>query len=259
MKIEAHTIPMLATTACMLLVLASSVPAFAAPPDFRVEPHRIRVTETFHGRTVIISAEVPRGAQAVVELKGQVHEEHLLRKGRNWGLWMTVGEIKVEDAPSLYLAMSTDSKLLSKQDPEDRWGYGALREQVKFSASDQKTGEADLFEHFLKLKESEGLYGVFPGALKVVATMDQVVTVQGPLSLPGNIIPENCQVSLSVLKNGKVLERESMEFPVGRRGVAAFLASLAQERPTLYGLIAVVIAMAIGLLMGFVFKGMGGH
>ena len=134
-----------------------------------------------------------------------------------------------------------------------------LREKVKFSASNQKTGEADLFEQFLQLKESEGLYGVFPGALKVVATMDQLVTVQGPLRLPGNIIPENCQVSLSVLKNGKVLERESMEFPVGRRGVAAFLASLAQERPTLYGLIAVVIAMAIGLLMGFVFKGMGAH
>ena len=125
MKIEAHTIPMLATTACMLLCTLLLSAGVRRAPDFRVEPHRLRVTETFHGRTVIISAEVPRGARAVVELKGQVHEEHLLRKGRNWGLWMTVGEIKVEKAPSLYLAMSTDSKLLSKQDPEDRWGYGA--------------------------------------------------------------------------------------------------------------------------------------
>jgi Putative transmembrane protein (Alph_Pro_TM) len=258
-KIQAHNIGLLLGTACMLLIISSSVPAFPAPQDFRVEPHRIRVTETFHGRTVIISAEVPRGAQAIVEFKGQVHEEDLVRKGRRWGLWMTVGEIKVGDAPSLYLAMSTDSKLLSKQDSETRWGYGALREQAKFSASNQKTGEEDLFEQFLKLKESEGLYGVFPGALKVVATTDQVVTVQGPLKLPGNIMPENCQVSLTVLKNGKVVEQESMAFPVGRRGVAAFLSSLAQQRPILYGLFAVVVAMAIGLLMGFVFKGMGAH
>ncbi len=194
-----------------------------------------------------------------MELKGQPQEERLLRKGRRWGLWMTAGEITVEHAPSLYLAMSSDSMLLSKQDPEDRWGYGALRKQVKFSGKLPKSGETDLFAQFVKLKESEGLYGVFPGALKVVETLDWGVRVEGHLRLPGDLRPENYHLSLSVFKGDKVLEQRTIELRVVMRQLAAFLASLAQDRPTLYGFLAVAIAMAMGLLMGILFKGRAGH
>jgi hypothetical protein len=258
-KTDAHIIPLFVVAACTILMLSSSAPALTPSPDFQVEPHRLRITESFHGRTVHISAEIPRGAQAVVELKGQAHEEHLLRKGRQWGVWMNVGEISVRNAPSVYLAMTTDSKLLSKQDPEDRWGYGALREQVKFSGSIPQTGESDLFKQFVEFKESEGLYGVFPGALRVASTQDNEMRVQGQLHLPGNIKPGEYRVDLSVLDNGKIVERKSIEFSVVMRQLAAFLRSLAMQHPTLYGLLAVVIAMAMGLLMGFVFKGRGGH
>ena len=36
-----------------------------------------------------------------------------MRKGRRGPLWMNVGEIKVQDAPSLYLVMSTAKELLT--------------------------------------------------------------------------------------------------------------------------------------------------
>ena len=159
----------------------------------------------------------------------------------------------------MYLAMTSDSNLLSKQDPEDRWGYGALQEKVKFSGSIPETGESELFKQFLGLKEREGLYGVFPGALKAVSTMDHEVNVQGQLHLPGNIKPGDYRVDLSVLNKGKVIERRSIEFSVVMRQVAAFLSFLAQQYPTLYGILAVTIAMAMGLLMGFVFRGRGAH
>ena len=259
MKIGAHVIPSLVAIGCAMLTIPSSTPAFAESPDFGVEPHRIRITESFHGRTLHISAQVPRGAQAVVELKGQPHEEHLLRKGRRWGLWMSVGEIKVHDAPSLLLTMTTDSKLLAKQYPKDKWGYGALRDEVKFSGSVPDPGEADLFTQYLKLKESEGLYGEFPGAFKVVATHDQVETVQGQFRLPGNVKPEDYELSLTAVKDGRVVERRSIKIQVVMRQLTAFLVSLAQQRPTLYGFLAVAIAMMAGLLMGFLFKGRGAH
>jgi hypothetical protein len=258
-KIGAHVIPSFVAIGCAMLIVSFLTPAFAESLYFGVEPHRIRITESFHGRTVHISAQILRGAQAVVELKGQPHEEHLLRKGRRWGLWMSVGEIKVFDAPSLLLSMTTDANLLAKQYPKDKWGYGALRGEIKFSGSVPDPGEADLFAQYLKLKESEGLYGEFPGGLKVVATQDKLETIQGQFRLPGNIKPEDYELSLTVLKDGRIVEQRSMKIQVVMRQLTAFLVSLAQQRPTLYGFLAVAIAMMAGLLMGFLFKGKGGH
>jgi len=48
----------------------------------------------------------------VIEITGQTAAEHLMRKGRRSGLWMNVGEVEVEGAPSLYLAASTTAPLL---------------------------------------------------------------------------------------------------------------------------------------------------
>jgi hypothetical protein len=89
--------------------------------------------------------------------------------------------------------------------------------------------------------------------------MDHEVKVQGQLHLPGNIKPGDYRVDLSVLNNGEVIEQRSIEFSVVMRRVAAFLSFLAQQCPTLYGILAVTIAMAMGLLMGLVFKGRRAH
>ena len=243
----------------MVLVLASAVPTLAEPLGFRVEPRGLRITESFHGGSVAVSAEIPKGAQAVVEIKGRAHEADLVRKGRRWGLWMSVGEVTVDEAPSLYLVMSTDPKMLSEKDPGDRWGYGALRDEVKFSGRIPKAGSAFLFDQFVKLKESQGLYGLFPGALKVVGTHGDTVAVKGNFRVPGNIKPEKYQVKLLVLSNGKIVERRDIEFPVEMKRVAAFLVNLAYKHGTLYGLLAVFIAMVTGFLMGYLFKGKRAH
>ena len=141
MKIGHHIMPLLATAGLTMLALASYSSASTDSLALRAEPHRILINESFHGRHIHFSAQIPRGTQAVVELKGQIHEERLVQKGRRWGLWMSVGEVTVEGAPSLYLAATTDPKLLLNQKSEDQWGYGALRKQIKFSEPNHKPGE----------------------------------------------------------------------------------------------------------------------
>ena len=259
MKARHHIILLLATAGLTMLALASYSCASTESLDLRAEPHRILINESFHGRHVHFSAQIPRGTQAVVELKGQTHKEHLVQKGRRWGLWMSVGEVTVKGAPSLYLVATTDPKLLLNQKSADRWGYGALREQIKFSEPNHKPGEVDLFSQFIKLKERERLYGEFPGAIKVVALTDKVQEIRGQLKLPGNVRPEEYVLSISVLEDGQILERRHIKLHVVMEHLTAFLYSLSQRHPTLYGFLAAAIAMAMGLLTGFVFKGKGAH
>lgn len=67
-----------------------------------IDPPYVHIRETFQGQPVTLSATIPDGASAVVELRGKAKELVLLRQGRRGGLWMSVGEVKVANCPSLY-------------------------------------------------------------------------------------------------------------------------------------------------------------
>jgi len=226
--------------------------------NISVEPNSLHIRETFRGAPVNITADIPKGASAVVEVKGASHDQSLLRQGRRGGLWMSVGEVKVLGAPSLYLLMST-TDMKSMSDISSQFGYDALKNQVEFQGSIPREGPDNLFGQLVKLKESEGLYGIFPGSLKTVSTSKGRSIIQGELDLPSDIAPGTYRISLSVLNSGNLLEQSDTEFPVEMRGLPALLNTLAHEHATIYGFLAVFIAIVTGFAMGFVFKGKGAH
>ncbi len=235
--------------------------AASAPEKLKVTPSSLAIGEFFEGSQITLSADIPKGEDAIIEFKGPALKDQLMRKGRRGGLWMNVGEIDVEGAPSLYLFMSTDQKILSASDnPDTAWGYTALQKQVKFSGSAPIEDSTEVFRQFLKLKESGGLYGVFPGSIKVLpgAYADRS-SIEGKIQLPGKISPGNYQICLYVLNKGSLAEKKCVDFEVVMEGLPAILSSLAHHHETVYGLLAVFIALVTGFLTGFVFKGKGAH
>ncbi len=250
----------------MLLVgvaLAIGLPSLAAsaPEKLQVTPTELAINEFFEGSQITVSADIPKGDDVIIEFRGPALKDQLMRKGRRGGLWMNVGEIEVEGAPSLYLFMSTDPKVLSaSNNPDTEWGYGALQKQVKFSGSAPIEDSAEVFQQFLKLKESGGLYGVFPGSIKTLpgASADRSI-IEGNIQLPGKISPGNYQICLYVLNKGSLAEKKCVDFPVVMEGLPAILSSLAHSHATMYGLLAVFIALVTGFVTGFVFKGKGAH
>jgi uncharacterized protein (TIGR02186 family) len=235
--------------------------AACAVENLKVTPSSLAISEFFQGSQITVSADIPKGGNAIIEFKGPAGKVQLMRKGRRGGLWMNVGEIDVEDAPSLYLFMSTPSAVPSESNNANaQWGYAALQKQVKFSSSAPAGQSDELFQQFLKLKESSGLYGVFPGSIKVLsgASGDRS-TIQGAIRLPGKISPGNYQICLYVLNKGSLAEKQCVDFPVTMEGLPAILSSLAHHHGTVYGLLAVFIAIVTGFVTGFVFKGKGAH
>ncbi|MBI5248602.1 MAG: TIGR02186 family protein [Desulfomonile tiedjei] len=258
---------MRARTACLwaLVLLGLALQALGTPScataetsDLSVSPTTLDIRESFRGAPVAISAEIPQGASAVLEVRGVAHEDHLLRQGRRGGLWMSVGEVTVHGAPSVYYLLST-LDLHSHSDIASRWGYNALQKQTEFQGAIPREGSGELFEQLVKLKENEGLYGVFPKSLKLTGTSKDKSTLEGQLTFPSNIPPGNYRIVLSVLNSGKLLEQKSFELTVEMSGLPGLLASLANEHAALYGLIAVVIAIVTGFVTGFLFKSKGAH
>jgi len=243
----------------LLLILSLPSLVRGASLDLQVSPSQVGIGAFFRGQGVTVTAMIPQGAEAVLEVVGQAGDEHLMRKGRRGGLWLNVGEIDFHGAPSLYMAMSTDPKLLEAAGAAEPWGYPALKTRVTLSGQVQDRQRDEFFEQFLKLKESEGLYTIFPAPLKKSPAAGGLVPVQGEFRLPTNIKPGSYQVCLSVIQEGRITTKECGDLKVTMVGFPAAIATLAYQHGAIYGILAVVIAVVTGFAIGFIFKGGGGH
>ncbi len=244
---------------CLCWGLSAPALAGAEALELQVWPDVVEIGAFFDGHEVKLNGKIPQGAQAVIEISGPAATEHLMRKGRRGGLWMNVGELEVQGAPSLYLAASTSPPLLKDPPAGAVWGYPALKQQIRF-AGDVKPEERDMFlDQFFQLKESEEIYGTFPGALKVKEAAQNLQTLAGTIPLPTKVKPGTYRVCLTVVQGSQVIAQQCRDLKVVMVGFPAMLASLAYEHGLTYGILAVVIAIVTGFAMGFLFKGGGGH
>jgi len=238
------------------VMLSATLSAGAA--DLLLSPRRIDIGTFFNGTRVFLEAEIPAGSEAVVEVKGELGHLALMRKGRRGGLWMSVGEIQVNQTPNLYLVMSTSPELPVLAEGATAWGIAALKSQLQFSGDLNSQEKEQFFQEFISLKESEDLFATLPGVLKL-KHVSGGERLTGSFRLPAKVPPGTYQVLLSVVANGRLLEQKIEKIHVNMVGFPAMMASLAFSHEAIYGLLAVLIAIATGFLMGFMFKDKGGH
>jgi hypothetical protein len=241
-----------------LIIGLASCPS-AAAEDIRVTPQSIAITTFFQGAPVSFYGRIPKGSAAVLELRGPEHDEHLMRKGRRMRLWMNVGELQIQKAPSVYLCMSTDRDVLSGSDKGTMWGYEALRQHVHLSGELSSGESAEFFKQFVKLKESEGLYGIFPASLSVKEGTEGYSNVEGRLDLPGSMPPGDYEIHLYGVQGKQVASNAAGTLQIAATGFPALLDDLAMQHSLTYGILAVVIAIVAGFAMGYFFTSKGAH
>jgi hypothetical protein len=239
------------------LLIADKPRASAA--HLRVKPDAIHIGAFFSGESVHVSGEIPMGSQAIVEVIGRRIEEQLLRKGRRWDIWMSVGEIDIEDAPYVYLALSTDAAEFSRLGADAKFGYAALKRRIYFKGDVRGITRAETLRRFFELKEEENLYSLKPGALKMSTSAENLLTVEGSFRLPSRIPPGDYVIRLSVVNQDRLLHSEETVLNVRMNGLPAFLTFLSRKHGALFGLFAVSIAVIFGFLVGMAFRRSRAH
>jgi hypothetical protein len=242
----------------LLLGLCRPAPGRAESLNLQVTPQVVEIGTFYQGQAVTVTGTIPRGTEAVAEVLGRTGQQKLMRKGRRGGLWMNVGELDISGVPSLYMVMSTSPSLLAAADREAPWGFAAIKQHLTFSGDLKPNETAEFRAQFLELKKSEKLYVADPGALKASPQGD-LITVKGTFWLPANVKPDTYQVCLAAVQQGQVITRQCIDLKVQMVGFPALFSSLAYEHGAWYGILAVLIAIFTGFIMGYLFKGGGGH
>jgi uncharacterized protein (TIGR02186 family) len=221
-------------------------------------PDQIHVGTFYRGATVDASAQVPECDGAIVIMASEGEGETLNRKGRVVGIWLNVAQVTVRDVPDVYLLGASD-KLENICSPEVRQELGLgvdyLRQQLKFTCDKPLTGTE--FDEFLRLKSKSGTYNM---------DIKAELTPAGPgmqefsaiLPVPATIPPGKYEVLLYCFRGGEPVMRGTATLLIEQVGFARLMSDLAHKRAALYGGLAIVIAMVVGVGMGIVFNSMRG-
>lgn len=248
---------LLALSCC--LVLGRPFSSAASYIKARLSPEAVDIGAFFNGAKVYVNGDVSRDAEVVVRLSGMGQDVALKKKGKILGLlWMNLGSVTIHNVPNLYLIyVSNDFKPTARAQP-DKWeelglGFAALKNQVDISSVEAES-EA-VFKEFLKLKESEGLYAIETGQVIYGEAESGGKSFGAVLQVPPRLTPGKYLVETFAVKDGSVAARTTADLQVRQVGLPAFISKLAFRHGALYGLLAAIIAIAAGLLMGVIFKG----
>jgi uncharacterized protein (TIGR02186 family) len=239
--------------------LAQPFSSIAGDITAHLSPEAVDIGTFFNGAKVYLSGDVSRDSEVVVRVSGMPQDVALKKKGKVLGLlWMNLGSITIHNAPNLYLVyISKDLEHIASTQPA-KWkklgfGFAALEKEIDMSA-----GEAEreaIFKEFLKLKESEGLYAIEAGGVRYGETESGDRTFKAVLEIPPRLSPGKYSVEAFSVKDGSVAARTKADLQVNQVGLPALISTLAFNRGALYGLLATIIAIAAGLLIGVIFKG----
>lgn len=242
----------------LLSALCSVSLAVGADSKLAVQPESITISSFYSGTDMKINGDLPSGCQAVLTIRGKRIDEEMMRKARHWDLWMNSGEVDIDNAPLLYIALSSDPTLLGGNNDDFPWGYASLEKAAKFTGRLKPVEDDTIFQEFIELKERDKLYHLYPGGVQITSAGADASQAQASFHLPSRIKPGTYHVALWVLRNGKVLEKRTAIFDVKLGGMPAVLQNLAKRHGVAYGLLAVAVAMTVGMLTGIVFRRRGG-
>jgi hypothetical protein len=240
------------------LLLALSPKARAAGGSLDVQPELVTISTFFSGVQMQITGDLPPNCQAVLRVRGKRIEAELMRKSHHWDLWMNSGEVNIDHAPLLYIALSSDPRLLFSGTGDFPWGYDAVEREARFSGQLKPSERDTIFKEFVQLKERDKLYRLYPGGLKITRADSDQWQALATFHLPSRLKPGTYRVALWIVRDGAITERRDASFEVRRQGMPEFLHDLAARHGVSYGFLAVALAVVVGMLTGLAFQRRGG-
>ena len=203
------------------------------------------------------------GADVVIKLTAEKEEAVKLSvKGKVGPFWMSVKQYEVTGSPFIYKIHATKplDQIISKETAQElELGYPAVRGKMKMHLIRGKAAPEDegiVWQGLLKIKERANLYNIVedpaaPGDLRRQAL--QALFPLSPAATEGRY-----QVESYCFNNGELVGYGKDVIEIKKVGLEHWLTQTSKNHPVFFGIMAVVIAVGAGLLVGVIF-GKGGH
>ncbi len=247
--------------ALLLTLLPVSAAAQNVPklvPD--VSQRQINIQSGFTGADMLLFGAIiyPRGVapegqiDVAVVLRGPTRAITLREKQKIAGIWLNADSTEFRSVPAYY-AIASSRPLKQIVDSKTAAIYELGVDKLQLSP----TGELDAKEQrrfitgLVDLNRRGGLFRQEAGTVDIT---DQVL-YRARLQIPSSVPVGLYTAETLLIRDGRVIVADdNVEIRIDKTGFEQFITILALNYSLLYGLIAVLISVALGWLAGIVFR-----
>jgi uncharacterized protein (TIGR02186 family) len=224
----------------------------------------VEIGLSYHGDEIHFFGVSPvRDCDLIIRLTAEKSEEVKLSvKGRVGPFWMSVKQYDVTDSPFMYKIHSTKpiEQIVSPETAQElELGYVAVQKKMKLHLARGNAAPDDaakVFKGLVKIKEDANLYNIIADPKRLEIAEGRLFKHYfrfPPAATEGRYVVESF-----AFKEGQLLGYGKDVIQIKKVGLEHWLTEVSQNQPVLFGIMAVLIALGAGLLVGMIFK-KGGH
>lgn len=231
---------------CLILF---SLPAYAQEDVVAgLSQNRVSINATFIGSEILIFGAVKREAPApetgklevIVVVEGPSSPITVRQKEKRYGIWINAESVKVEAAPSFYAVASTGPLDQVITEAQDLKYHITIPQEIRLAAGDENL--AEFAEAVIRIRTKAGLYSIEEGGV----TLSEDTLFNTSISLPSNLTEGDYRARIYLTRAGEVIADYETDITVRKVGLERWLYTLAHEKPLVYGIMALIIAIAAG-------------
>lgn len=218
-----------------------------------VSERLIAITTAFVGGNVVVFGAIEDEGDIVITMQGPLQNQMVRRKSRVAGIWINSDRIEFKEAPSFFAIAA--SRKLEEIAPEPvrhqfQLGVDHLKLKPAKTAGYSAEEQVAFAEALIRNKQKQGLYTSVPEPV----TFPGEKLFRTTFGFPANVPPGLYRIEVLKLVNGEVTGAQQSSLQISKVGMEAEVFDFANQSAALYGIVAIVIAVAAGWLAGVIFR-----
>lgn len=241
----------------VLLLCLAALPLRAEEVVADLSQSRISITTDFDGSEILIFGAVKRETpiandsdlQVLIAIEGPSEPLTVRRKDRRFGIWVNTDSVEVDGAPSFYAIATSAPWDTVISDVEDLRHHISIPRTVR-SVGASISGSQTFTDALIRIRAQQELYQFNIGAVR----FDEQTLFSTSVRLPANLHEGDYRARFFLTRDGAVVDTFETEIDVQKVGLERFLFRLSRERPLIYGIMSLAIAIAAGWLASAAFR-----
>lgn len=211
---------------------------------------KVSITTRFDGSNLLIFGAVKRETirpegplDVIVTLAGPLQPLTVRRKERRFGVWVNAEAVPLSAAPSFYAVSSTGPLPDILKNTDDLRHTITIPRAIRAIGATSQAEDVDNFiDALIRIRMANKQFQMLEGAVR----LDEDTLFRTEITLPSALSEGAYPARIFLLRSGEVVARHDAVINVQKEGIERALFEMSRQRPLLYGLMSLAIAIAAG-------------
>jgi uncharacterized protein (TIGR02186 family) len=217
--------------------------------------HLVAITTGFTGADVLLFGAVEGAGEIVVTVTGPRGDVTVRRKDRVVGVWANVESMTFANTPAFYAVASTQPlDQVASDDIRQRQEIGVDNLALRHMDEDVHPDTVAAFRAgLIRNKVTAGLFD--DQVLPITVISNRLFRTR--IHLPANVAIGTYTVAVYYLRDGSAVHAQTTPLVVSKTGIGADVFLFAHTNSAIYGLLAILVAVAAGWLAAWIGRKVG--